>query len=153
MSEPASEPNNTGAALVQPAAFWQAAREGRFVLPACGGCARVRAFPVFRCHVCGGTDQTWVDGPRAGRLYSWTTTSRVLHPRFSAVPFRVGLVRLEVEGQDAVLYVSAMPAEPADDELTVGQRVVLEFTVLPDGRRAPVFVPVFAAAGGGPTCR
>ena len=114
--------------------FWEGARQGRLLLRACAGCARLAHLPVPMCPHC--HSLAWTERQASGRgcLYSWILAR---HPAKPDEPPRiVALVELE----EGVRLVSNLrDADPA--ALSVGARVTVFFDevnghVLPQFRLA-----------------
>jgi hypothetical protein len=59
------------------APFWNAAKEGRFVLQRCGKCGTYNFYPKPWCIECGSRDLTWTDAQPYGTLYSFTISHAV----------------------------------------------------------------------------
>jgi uncharacterized protein len=102
--------------------FWEATREGRFLLQWCTACARAVFYPRAFCPHC-------ADGTEAvGAAFS------------GGQPFSVALIDLE-EGVRMLSNVVGCPPEAVH----CGMAVVVAWEPLSDGRQLPLFRP----AGGG----
>ena len=89
------------------------------------------------CPRCAGDAWHWHRCTGDGRLYSWTTTHRPLHPSFTATPFTVAIVELD-EGPRIVA-----PLLNCDEgDLRVG----LPVRLCPHSGGGPV-IPAFTARG------
>jgi len=64
-------------ALTRP--FWDAAAEGRYILPRCNACGRHFFRPEVACPHCFAVDWAWVSASGHGTLYSTRSCTR--HPR------------------------------------------------------------------------
>jgi uncharacterized OB-fold protein len=87
---------------------------GRFELQRCKRCSTVQYPPREACYRCLSVDLEWVVQPGAGQLIAETTLYHSNHPYFQQrLPWRLGLVRLDV-GPTVVAHVHrAVPAAPA----------------------------------------
>src|SRR5258706_2616760 len=65
--------------------FWDAAAQGRLLLPRCRACGRHFFRPEVACTHCFATDWTWVDSSGRGSLYSHSIVHKAPAPGF-AVP-------------------------------------------------------------------
>ena len=63
--------------------FWEAARNGRLLLPQCQACGRAHFYPRPLCPHCGGGEMTWVEARRSARITACTTVHRPPSPGFS----------------------------------------------------------------------
>lgn len=72
--------------------FYRRLAEGQLATTRCEACARTSFPPRLRCPKCAG-EQGWVDLPRNGRLYAFTTQEAALRFRAPAV-----LALAEVDG-------------------------------------------------------
>jgi uncharacterized OB-fold protein len=112
--------------------WWDATREHRLLVQACGACEHVQHPPRAVCTSCGSTEQLAgreVDG--RGAVDSWTEVHRAPRPDV-AVPYVVARVRLE---QGPVL-LSRLEGE---GPWQIGEPLVVDWVDLPDGRALPVF--------------
>ena len=117
--------------------FFAAAAEGRLVYRACLDCGRGLNPPTAHCPHCGGWNTDWTTASGAGRLFSWTTVVRQIHPAFPT-PYTVVVV--ELEDQPDVRRVGRLDGEP---ELTAGMPMEVWFEQLSDGAGAlPQWRPV-----------
>lgn len=108
---------------------WLGRHELRF--QRCTGCGRFRHVPRDLCAGCGSDGFEWAQSSGRGRLFTWTTTYRAMHPRFLEVPFTTAVVELEegprvvtsIEGVDEADLWIGLPVRAAfddvDDELTL----------------------------------
>jgi len=97
------------------------AEEGQLATTRCERCAQTRFPPLERCPICGG-QTTWLELPREGRLYAFTTQETALRFRAPAV-----LALAEV----GEVVVPGIASEPYA-ELSIGQRVRVEPMPEPD---------------------
>jgi uncharacterized OB-fold protein len=97
-----------------------AATAGRFELQQCKQCGTVQYPPRDACHRCLSVELEWTLQPGAGRLISQTTLFHSHLKQFEhELPLRIGLVHLQC-GPVAVAYVEkAVPAAPADVEVSM----------------------------------
>jgi uncharacterized OB-fold protein len=73
------------------------------------------------CPYCGSVDWWWERSMGRGRVYSWSTTVRPMHPWYTAVPYASVLVELD-EGPRVLTWVDIDP-----EDLVVGMRVEVGF--------------------------
>lgn len=111
--------------------FWDAAREGRFLLKHCDGCGRDHWYPRALCPFCWSDRTRWKEGRGQGEIYSLTVM------RKAKVPYALAYVKLD-EGPAMLTNVVADDL----DALAIGQRVRVVFGAAADGARVPVFAPV-----------
>jgi uncharacterized protein len=128
--------------VVDPATspYWEAAAEGRLVLPWCRVCDRAFWYPRGFCPRCGGEELDWRDASGAATVHSWTVVRRAGGAWAEVLPFVLAYVALE-EG----VVVAANLVDVASDDLAVDLRVrpVFEQAAaddLPVLRFAPVTV-------------
>jgi len=114
---------------------WQAIQRHELAIRVCTRCGQVLHVPTAYCHACGGWATSWqVVAPR-GKLYSWTTVYRQIHPAFPA-PYT--LVLVELTELPSARLVGHLPGAP---ELVAGQAMVATFTQVGD-----ISVPVWRPA-------
>jgi len=76
--------------------YWEAARQGRFVVQQCTGCGKLRHYPRLLCDACHSTGVEWREVSGRGRIHSWTVTHHAFHPAFAAeLPYALVTVDLE----------------------------------------------------------
>lgn len=117
--------------------FWDAARQGRCVLPQCSTCGRWLWYPDAAGPDCPGAEIHWKEIDGIGTVYSHTTVRRSFLPdQRNRAPFTVVLV--DVDAAPGVRLVGNMP-----DGVTpkIGERVRFCARDI-DGRTHPIFVPL-----------
>jgi uncharacterized OB-fold protein len=111
-------------------AFWDAAKEGRFLIRRCNACGKAHWYPRFLCPLCHSTDTHWEEGSGKGRIYSFSVMRR-------ADPvFVMAYVTLE-EGPTMMTNI----VECDTDQLAIGQPVELVFQTSKGGMSVPCFKP------------
>lgn len=76
--------------------FWQAAREGRFLIMQCNGCDRPFFYPRRYCPRCWSDDTGWREASGRGTVYTYSIVHQNPAPPFrDRVPYAVVLVDLE----------------------------------------------------------
>jgi uncharacterized OB-fold protein len=76
--------------------FYQALREGRFVLPYCAGCGRPHLPPGPVCPFCFAEKIEWRPASGRGRVSTWTVVHKAWFPAFSEdISYNVVQVELE----------------------------------------------------------
>ena len=114
--------------------FWDAAREGRFLVKSCNACGRTHWFPRTICPFCWSADTAWRPGSGRGRVYSYTVMRR------ARAPYVVAYVTLE-EGPR--MLTNIVECDP--DAIRIDQEVELVFVRTTDDGAPPV--PMFRPAG------
>lgn len=109
--------------------WWDATREGRFLVQRCAECGHRQHYPRNICTACGGARLTYDQATGRGTVYSHTTVRRAPHPAFDA-PYVVALVRLD----EGPLVLTNIVGEARCD-----MPVRLVWEDLPDGRKLPLF--------------
>jgi uncharacterized OB-fold protein len=110
--------------------FWDAAKEGRFLIKRCADCGKAHWYPRVICPYCFSLNTKWEESPGEGVIY---TFSVMFH---SNVPYAIGYVTLN-EGP-------AMLTNFVDCDLStlkIGQKVKLRFQPTENGPPVPVFAP------------
>jgi uncharacterized OB-fold protein len=98
------------------APFWQAAREGRFLIKRCRTCTRHHWYPRAICPHCFSDDTEWVEAAGEGTIYTYTGL-----PKEGPVE-ALAYVTLS-EGPSVLTKVEAA----SWDDLVVGRRVRVIF--------------------------
>ena len=113
-------------------AWWDATREHRLTVQACGSCEHRQHPPRAVCTSCGRTDQlTVVPASGDATVDSWTEVHRALRPDV-ALPYVVARVRL---AEGPILLTRLDGSAPWE----IGEPVTVDWFGLPDGRALPVF--------------
>ena len=60
--------------------FWDAAREGRFVVPVCSACGRAHWYPRAICPFCASDKIEWREASGRGTIYTFSVMRRVKEP-------------------------------------------------------------------------
>lgn len=111
---------------------WLKRHELRF--QRCGGCERWRHVPREVCPGCGSTEWSWQRSDGRGRVYSWTTIYRSLHPDFLDTPYAAVVVEM-AEGPRVMTGI----VDRDHDELEIDMPVEVVF----DDVTAEVTLPKF----------
>ena len=96
--------------------FYQALREGRFVLPYCVDCGKPHLPPGPVCPFCFAGELEWQPASGRGRISTWTVVHKAWFPAFAEdIPYNVVQVELE-EGP----RLTANVADISNEELEIG---------------------------------
>jgi uncharacterized OB-fold protein len=116
--------------------FWDAAAEGRLLLPRCNACGRHFFRPEVACTHCFATDWQWVAASGRGTLYSHSVVHRAPAPGF-AVPFVLAVVELE---EGPVMFSNLIGCDARDVRIGMALKVRFERVA------AQVWLPRFEPA-------
>jgi hypothetical protein len=117
--------------------FWDAAKEGRFLIQRCEACGAAQHYPRPFCAACWSDRVKWEEASGRGTLYTYSTVYvNDLPPFADRLPYVAAAVDLEEGPRIMTNIVGADPAE-----LRVGMAVVVDFRALDDEITAPVFRP------------
>jgi uncharacterized protein len=119
---------------VETQAFWDAAKEGRFLVKRCRGCAKAHWYPRTHCPFCESADTEWSQASGGGTIYSYSVMRR-------AEPVYVMAYVTLDEGP--TMMTNLVDCDP--DTLAVGARVRLVFKPSPGGFAMPMFSPALEA--------
>ena len=108
--------------------FWDAARDGRFLIKRCQACGEPHWYPRNLCPFCFSSDTVWQESPGEGVIYTFSVMRRN-----TTTPFAIGYVTLD-EGVSLLTNF----VECDLDALSIGQRVKLKWSPTTDGE-PPVF--------------
>ena len=113
--------------------YWDAAHEGRLLLPRCASCGEHQFYPRPFCLACDGDDLEWAEASGRGRLQTFSVVHRTADAAFQPMlPYAFGVVRLE-EGPFLTVDVVDTPLEDLRCDLPV--RIV--FTEIGEGVSLP----------------
>ena len=107
--------------------FWDAAREGRFLIKRCTPCGEAHWYPRTICPFCASSETVWQESSGEGVIYAFSVM-RAMTP----VPYGVGYVTLD---EGVSLLTNFVDCDL--DALKIGQRVKLKWTQTENG--PPVF--------------
>ena len=111
--------------------FWNAAREGRFVVPTCGACGKAHWYPRAICPFCSSEKVQWRDASGRGTIYTFSVMRRAKEP------YAIAYVTL-AEGPTMMTNV----VDCDFDTLRIGQPVGIVFKATENGPPVPMFRPV-----------
>ncbi len=112
--------------------FWDAAKEGRFLLKKCTACNQPHWYPRALCPFCFSDKTEWFESPGEGVIYTYS----VMH-RSPTGPYAIGYVTLDEGVAVLTNFVDVAP-----DGLKIGMRVKVKFQDTEGGPPVPVFAPV-----------
>ena len=116
---------------VETQAFWNAAREGRFVVPTCTACGRAHWYPRAICPFCSSGEIAWRDASGRGTIYTFSVMRRAKEP------YVIAYVTL-AEGPTMMTNI----VDCDFDSLHIGQPVSVVFKDTENGPPVPMFTPV-----------
>jgi uncharacterized protein len=110
--------------------FWDAAREGRFLVPFCAACGKAHWYPRAICPFCVGDKVEWREASGKGTIYTFSVMRRVKEP------YAIAHVTL-AEGPTMLTNIVNCDF----DELHIGQPVAVVFQETEGGPPVPMFKP------------
>jgi uncharacterized protein len=116
---------------VETQAFWNAAREGRFIIPICTACGKAHWYPRAICPFCSSDKTAWREGSGRGTIYTFSIMRRVKEP------YAIAHVTL-AEGPTMLTNI----VDCEFDGLRIGQPVAVVFKETENGPPVPMFKPV-----------
>ena len=111
-------------------AFWEAAKEGRFLVRKCRACGRAHWYPRSICPFCSSTDTEWVEGAGKGTVYSYSVMRR------AQPPYCMAYVTL---AEGPIMMTNIVDCD--FDRIRVGDAVELSFVKSENGYMLPMFKP------------
>jgi hypothetical protein len=110
--------------------FWDAAREGRFLVPFCSACGKPHWYPRAICPFCASDKIEWRNASGKGTIYTFSVMRRAKDP------YAIAHVTL-AEGPTMLTNI----VDCDFDKLKIGQPVTVVFQETENGPPAPMFKP------------
>jgi uncharacterized protein len=110
--------------------FFDAARQGRFLIPVCTACDRAHWYPRVICPFCASDKVGWRQASGKGTIYTFSVMRRVKEPYIIA----------HVTLAEGPTMLTNIVADDADD-VRIGQTVTVVFQDTGDGPPVPMFKP------------
>jgi uncharacterized OB-fold protein len=110
--------------------FWDAAREGRFLVPFCSACGKAHWSPRANCPFCASDKIEWRNASGKGTIYTFSVMRRAKDP------YAIAHVTL-AEGPTMLTNI----IDCDFDKLKIGQPVTVVFQETEGGPPAPMFKP------------
>ena len=111
-------------------AFWNAARESRFMVPVCTACGKAHWYPRAICPFCASDQIEWRGASGKGTVYTFSVMRRAKDP------YVIAQVTL-AEGPTMLTNIVDCDA----DDVRIGQPVAVVFKDTEDGPPVPMFKP------------
>jgi uncharacterized protein len=111
-------------------AFFDVARQGRFMIPVCTACNRAHWYPRAICPFCAGDKVEWREASGKGTIYTFSVMRRVKEPHIIA---HVTLA----EGPTMLTNIVDCDTET----VRIGQPVTVVFQETENGPPVPMFKP------------
>jgi uncharacterized OB-fold protein len=111
-------------------AFWDAARQNRFLIPVCTACGKAHWYPRAICPFCACDKIAWRQASGRGTIYTYSVMRRVKEP------YAIAHVTL-AEGPTMLTNI----VDCDFDKLYIGQPVAVVFQETENGPPAPMFRP------------
>jgi uncharacterized OB-fold protein len=108
--------------------FWDAAKQGRFLIKRCNACGEPHWYPRTMCPFCHSTDTAWMESKGEGAIYTFSVMRRN-----TPVPYVISYVTLD-EGPAVLTNI----IDADFDKLRIGDRVRLKWSSTGEGS-PPVF--------------
>src|ERR1700744_336403 len=126
---PMSRPIPAPVVNVETQAFWDAAKEGRFLIKRCTACGKAHWYPRAICPFCHSSETVWEQSPGEGVIYTYS----VMH-RSPTGPYAIGYVTLDEGPAVLTNFLGVAP-----NGLAIGQRVKVTFQDTDGGPPVPIF--------------
>ena len=110
--------------------FWDAAREGRFLVPFCSACGKAHWYPRAICPFCASDKIEWRSASGKGTIYTFSVMRRAKDQ------YAIAHVTL-AEGPTMLTNI----VDCDFDKLKIGQPVTVVFQETDGGPPAPMFKP------------
>ena len=110
--------------------FWDAAREGRFLVPFCSACGKAHWYPRAICPFCASDKIEWRNASGKGTIYTFSVMRRAKDP------YAIAHVTL-AEGPTMLTNI----VDCDFDKLKIDQPVTVVFQETEGGPPAPMFKP------------
>jgi uncharacterized OB-fold protein len=111
-------------------AFWQAAREGRFLVRHCRACGKAHWYPRSHCPFCMSGDTEWRQGSGEATIYAFS------YMRRARPPYVMAYVTLR---EGPTMMTNIIDCDP--EKLRIGDAVTLAFVRTAEGNALPMFRP------------
>ena len=121
--------------------YWEAAAEGRLLLPRCTACGTTIWYPRGFCPACGSLEVEWVELPGTGEVYSFAVARRGQGASAEAAPYVLAYVELDLpDGRPGPrMITNIVDCDPGS--VSVGDRVEVVFHPTDGGLALPRFRP------------
>ncbi len=120
-------------------AFWTHCANKRLMFQACAACGKARHPPTPLCPHCQSAEQSWIEAPSEGRVFTYTVVHHPSHDSVAgALPYAVVLVEFPELG--GVRLVSNL-VDPGAGEIAIGMAVELVWEPHPEAIWLPRFKP------------
>ncbi len=104
--------------------FWEAAKQGRFLIQRCPSCGAHQFYPQSSCRRCLSEELEWMDAKGKGTIYSYTVIHRAPNRPFEPdVPYTVALVDLD---EGCRMLSNIVDVDPEDVRVGMPVEVVFE---------------------------
>jgi len=126
-------------------AFWDATRDGRYLVQWCTACDVPIFYPREACPQClSAVWLTWRESKGNGTVYAVSVQHRPAHPTMAdRVPYVVALIDVDA-GHERTVRVMSNVVDCDPLSVGVGDAVTLMWEPLSDGRQLPQFKPLEA---------
>ncbi len=111
-------------------AFFDAARQGRFMIPVCAACGKAHWYPRAICPFCSSDKVEWRESAGSGTIYTFSVMRRVKEP------YVIAHVTL-AEGPTMLTNI----VDCDFDTVRIGQKVAVVFKETENGPPMPMFKP------------
>jgi uncharacterized OB-fold protein len=111
-------------------AFFDAARQGRFMIPVCTACGKAHWYPRAICPFCSSDKVEWREASGKGTIYTFSVMRRVKEP------YAIAHVTL-AEGPTMLTNIVDCDL----DTVRIGQPVAVVFKETENGPPVPMFKP------------
>ncbi len=111
-------------------AFFDAARQGRFMIPVCAACGKAHWYPRAICPFCSSDKVEWRQSAGSGTIYTFSVMRRVKEP------YVIAHVTL-AEGPTMLTNI----VDCDFDTVRIGQKVAVVFRETENGPPVPMFKP------------
>ena len=126
-----SRPIPSPAVTLETQEFWNAAKDGRFLIKRCKACGEAFWYPRAMCPFCHSDRTVWEESPGTGVIYTYSVMWRS-----PTGPYAIGYVTLDEGPSMMTNFVDVAP-----DGLAIGMKVKVRFQPTENGPPVPVFVP------------
>jgi uncharacterized OB-fold protein len=110
--------------------FFDAARQGRFLIPVCAACGRAHWYPRAICPFCASDKLDWREASGNGTIYTFSVMRRVKEP------YIIAHVTL---AEGPTMLTNIVGCDAAD--VRIGQAVTIVFQDTDNGPPVPMFRP------------